>query len=341
MRTIRLGRTELIVTKNAFGALPIQRLSMDQAAALLKKAYDLGVRFFDTAHAYTDSEEKIGLAFENVPRQSVVLATKSGALDPAVLRKEVEMSLAHMKTDYIDILQLHNPAFVPQEDHPAYQELLKLKAEGKIRHIGLTNHQLKNAVEAVNSGLYETIQFPLSALSSPEELDLIRLAKQKDVGVICMKAMCGGLLTSAAPSMAVMDQFDHVAPIFGVQRESELMEIVALDANPPKLDEQMRAYIEKEKKTLSGEFCRGCGYCMPCPKGIEINTAARMELLLNRSPWELLVTPEQQAMMENVANCIHCGACKKRCPYGLDCPSLIAKNLDYYRRFLKEKGIVG
>ena len=339
MRKIRLGKTNLIVTKNAFGALPLQRLAMQEAAELLKKAYELGVNFFDTAHAYTDSEEKIGLAFADVPRDSIVLATKSGELDPAKLRADVELSLTHMKTDYIDILQMHNPKIVPDADHPAYQELLKLKAEGKIRHIGFTNHQLTNAVAAVKSGLYETVQFPLSALSSEEELDLIRLAKAHDVGIICMKAMCGGLLTSAAPSMAVLDQFDNAAPIFGIQRENELLEVVTLDSDPPVLDEKMCAYIEQEKKALAGAFCRGCGYCMPCPVGIRINTAARMELMLNRSPWEPLTTPEQIEMMENIENCLDCGKCKSKCPYGLDCPTLLKNNLRYYREFIKDKGL--
>jgi predicted aldo/keto reductase-like oxidoreductase len=284
------------------------------------------------------ARRKIGKGLSDV-RKDIVIATKSTSLDPKLLRRHVELSLARLRTDYIDIEQLHNAAAVPDAESPVYQELQKLKAEGKINHIGITTHKLKIAVEAVESGLYETVQFPLSCLSSEEEFDMVRLAKKRNVGIICMKAMSGGLLTSAAPSMAVLDQFDNAVPIFGIQRVSELSEVLALDANPPKLDEAMIAYIETEKRKLSGSFCRGCGYCLPCPAGIKINMVARMSLLLERSPWEPLVTPQSMEDMIRIEACIRCGACKKRCPYGLDCPKLIGRNLVYYRNFLREKGL--
>ena len=338
MRMTRLGKTELMVSKNSFGALPIQRLSMDEAAALLRKAYDGGINFFDSANAYSDSEIKIGEGLSDV-RKNVIIATKSGATDPKKMREHVEQSLRQMKTDYIDIEQMHNPAVVPDFESDIYQEYLKLKQEGKILHIGITFHKLSNAVEAVKSGLYETVQFPLSCLSTDEEFDMVKLAGENDIGIICMKAMCGGLLTSAAPSMAVLDQFAHAVPIFGIQRESELEEIVALDANPPKLDEAMLSFIAAEKAKLSGSFCRGCGYCMPCPVGIKINNAARMKLLLERSPWQDHVTPEGIENMNRIDSCIRCGVCKTRCPYSLDCPQLLQENLKYFRNFLAEKGL--
>lgn len=340
MRKTILGKTGLEVSKNAFGALPIQRLSKAEAVALVKKAYEAGINFFDTAHAYSDSEEKLGEAFLGI-RQNVVIATKTAATNAKGVRADVEMSLARLKTDYIDIIQFHNPAFVPNEDSDGYQELLKLQKEGKIRHIGITQHRLQKAVEAVESGLYETIQFPLSCLSSDEEFDMVRLAQKRGVGVICMKAMCGGLLTSAAPSMSVLDQFEGCVPIYGVQREEELNEIVALDKDPPKLDEKMKAYIAKEREELAGEFCRGCGYCVPtCPAGIEINNAARMTLLLNRSPWQGHVSEKGRALMQKIEDCIHCGACTAHCPYHLNTPALLERNYAYYKEFLKEKGIV-
>ena len=230
MEKIRLGRTNLMVTRSGFGALPIQRLSKEEAAALLYKAYENGINFFDTANGYTDSEEKIGLALSGV-RDKVYIATKTGSSTPDLFWKHLELSLTRMKTDYVDIYQFHNPAQVPNDEMAAC--MLKAKEQGMIRHIGVTAHRLDVALAEAETGLYETIQYPLSALSTEKELDFVRLCKQKDIGVIAMKALAGGLLTSAAPSMAYLRPFDNLVPIWGMQRDSELEEVLSLEKNPP------------------------------------------------------------------------------------------------------------
>ena len=166
MEKIRLGRTELMVTKTAFGALPIQRISGEDAAKLVRRAYEGGINFFDTANAYSDSEEKLGLALHDV-RQDVVIATKSGAADKKTALAHIEESLRRLQTDYIDLFQFHNPAVLPDPEDPegAFAAALEMKEKGHIRHIGITNHRLHIAKAAIASGNFETLQFPFCHIS--------------------------------------------------------------------------------------------------------------------------------------------------------------------------------
>lgn len=334
MQTVRLGKTNLTVSKNGFGALPVQRVGMDEAVRLLRKAYDGGINYFDTARFYTDSEEKIGLALSDV-RESIVISTKTMRTDVEGFWRELEESLSLLKTDYIDIYQFHNPPFCPKpgDGTGLYEAMLEAKRRGKIRHIGITSHKLTIAEEAVRSGLYETLQFPFSYLASEKEEALVRLCEEMEVGFICMKALAGGLITRAEAAYAFLKDYP-VAPIWGIQRERELDEFLAYNENPPVMTDEIRAYIEKEREELKGDFCRGCGYCMPCPVGIQINNAARMSLMIRRAPVDAQLSEASQAMMKKVEDCINCGKCKSMCPYGLDTPNLLKKNYEDYKTFL-------
>lgn len=335
MEYVRLGKTELLVTKNGFGALPVQRVGMEDASKLLWRAYESGINYFDTARAYTDSEEKIGLSLSSV-RDKIIISTKTGAKTAEGFWKDLYTSLEKMKCSYIDIYQFHNPSFCPKPEDGTglYEAMLEAKAKGLIRHIGITAHRLSVAREAVESGLYETLQFPFSYLASKAEEELVWLCHKKDVGFICMKALAGGLITNSKAAYAYLAQFP-VAPIWGIQRESELNEFLAYNEEPPAMTEEIATFIEKERKELAGEFCRGCGYCMPCPAGIEIFTCARMSLLLRRSPTAGHLSEASQAMMQKIDGCISCGKCKAACPYGLDTPTLLKKNYEDYKTFLK------
>ena len=333
MQTIVLGSTGIRATRSGFGALPIQRLSKEEAARLLRLAYEGGINFFDTANAYTDSEEKIGLALSDV-RKDIFIATKTGSSTPDQFWRHLELSLTRMKTDYIDIYQFHNPSAMPSDEMLSC--MVKAKAQGMIRHIGVTAHRQDTALAEIGSGAFETLQFPLSALSSEKDLDPVRLCKEKNMGVIGMKGLAGGLLTSAAPTMAYLRRFDNLVPIWGFQRECEIREVLELEKDPPILDEAMMARIEKDRKELAGDFCRGCGYCLPCPQGIPINNAARMPQLLRRSPYAPYLTDEWAAQMERITTCINCRACASRCPYELDTPKLLRAALADYRQFRAE-----
>jgi aryl-alcohol dehydrogenase-like predicted oxidoreductase len=245
MDKIRLGRTNLTVSKNGFGALPVQRVSMDEAKKILRKAYDGCINYFDTARFYTDSEEKMGEALADV-RENIIISTKTMATTVEGFWKDLNTSLSLLKTDYIDIYQFHNPAFCPRPNDGTglYEAMLEAKEKGIIRFIGITNHRLAVAEEAVRSGLYDTLQFPFSYLASEKEEALIRLCEENDVGFICMKALAGGLITRSDVAYAYLRDFP-VAPIWGIQKESELDEFLSYNDNPPSMTDERRAFIKK------------------------------------------------------------------------------------------------
>ena len=335
---VRLGSTGIVVNKNGFGALPMQRVSMEEAVQLVRRAFEGGITFFDTARYYTDSEEKLGEALEGI-RDKVYIATKTGASTGEALKKELETSLKNLRTDHIDIYQFHNPAVCPKpgDGSGLYEAMEEAKAQGMVRHIGITNHRLAVAHEAIDSGLYETLQFPFCYLADEKDVELVEKCKKADMGFIAMKALSGGLITNSRAAYAFEAQFDNVLPIWGVQRQTELEEFLSYIKNPPAMTDEIKALIEADKKELAGDFCRGCGYCMPCPVGIAINNCARMSLLLRRSPSAAQLTPEAQEKMMKIKECLHCGRCKSKCPYGLDTPALLEKNLKDYEEILAGK----
>ena len=335
MRQITLGSTGITVPQNAFGALPIQRVSTEMAVKLLRRAYEGGMRFFDTARAYSDSEVKVGEAFDGM-REKVFIATKTGAKTPEEVRSQLETSLKNLRTDHIDIYQFHcaDQCYRPGDGTGMYECMEKLKKEGKIRHIGITAHKLYIAEEAIESGLYETLQYPFSYLSSGKELALVKKCKEANMGFIAMKGLAGGLINRSEAAMAFMTQFDNVLPIWGIQKEKELEEWLSYMAETPTMNEELTAYIEKEQKELTGEFCRGCGYCMPCPAGIMINQCARMSLMLRRAPSKAWLTPQMQAEMKKIEGCLHCNQCMSKCPYELNTPELLQKNYEDYKKVL-------
>ena len=338
MEKVRLGRTELMVTKTAFGALPIQRISKADAVKLVRRAVDAGINYFDTANMYTDSEEKLGEALEGV-REHVVISTKSGGGDKKTVLAHIEQSLRSLRTDYIDLFQFHNPAKLPDIHDPGgpFAAALEMKEKGYIRHIGITNHRLFIAREAIASGNFETLQFPFCYLTTEKELGLVEDCEKADMGYIAMKGLSGGLLNNAEACYAFMQEYPHVVPIWGIQRMSELEEFLSYQDNPPALTEAVQVEIEKDRRELAGSFCRGCGYCMPCPQEIIINNCARMSLMIRRAPTESWLGEFWQKEMAKIDSCVHCNQCASKCPYGLDTPALLAENLKDYREVLAGK----
>ena len=357
MKEIVLGKTGIKAVQNGFGVLPIQRVNMETAVKLLRRSYEGGMRFYDTARDYTDSEEKLGAAFfsgDYVPggeapedpqaaeaakkafRESIFIASKTHKKTPEGFWKDLEISLSNLKCGYLDIYQFHQAqqCYRPGDGTGMYECMLEAKEKGLIRHIGLTAHRLNVAMEAAESGLYETIQFPFSYLSADKDLELVKRCKENNVGYIAMKSLAGGLITRSDAAMAFVSQFDHVMPIWGIQRERELDEWLSYMQDTPQRTDEMNAFIEKEKKELSGDFCRSCGYCMPCPAGIVINQCARMSLLLRRMPYEEWLTEKWQTEMKKIEGCLHCGKCASKCPYGLNTPELLRKNYEDYKKVL-------
>jgi predicted aldo/keto reductase-like oxidoreductase len=332
---IKFGCTGYEVEQNGFGALPIQRVDTKTAVMLVRKAYEGGMRFFDSSRGYTDSEEKLGIALEGI-RQEVIIATKTFSKTPEEFKKNLETSLKTLKTDYIDIYQFHATpiCYRPGDGSGMYECMLEAKKKGKIKHIGLTTHQIKTAHECIDSGLYETLQFPFSYLSSGLELELVEKCRKANMGYIAMKALSGGLITNSKAACAFISQFDNVIPIWGIQRLSELEEFLGYIKNTPVIDAELQACIDADRAELTGDFCRGCGYCMPCPVDIQISTCARMMLMLRRAPSAAFLSEEWQLNMMKIENCRDCGLCKTKCPYGLNTPLLLRKNHDEYFKLI-------
>lgn len=334
IRTLPLGKTGLTVTRPAMGCLPIQRCSEDEAVSILQKAYEGGIRYYDTANAYTDSEKKIGLALSDV-RESIVISTKSAGTDKNTVLSHIENSLKMMKTDYIDLFQFHQVQSVPDPDDPegAYAGALEAKRRGWIRHIGFTSHRVDVAEQCIASGNFETCQFPFSYISGERDLALADKCREAGMGFIAMKGLAGGLLTNARACHAFMNCYDNVVPIWGIQKPEELEEWLAVAKEDPVLDDELNSVIRKDREELAGTFCRSCGYCMPCTVGIEIRNCARMNMLLRRSPWQQYMTDEWYAKMQKINDCINCRKCVSKCPYGLDQPSLLKYMLKDYNEF--------
>ena len=334
IRTLPLGKTGLTVTRPAMGCLPIQRCSEDEAVSILQKAYEGGIRYFDTANAYTDSEKKIGLALSDV-RESIVISTKSAGTDKNTVLSHIENSLKMMKTDYIDLFQFHQVQSVPDPDDPegAYAGALEAKRRGWIRHIGFTSHRVDVAEQCIASGNFETCQFPFSYISGERDLALADKCREAGMGFIAMKGLAGGLLTNARACHAFMNCYDNVVPIWGIQKPEELEEWLAVAKEDPVLDDELNSVIRKDREELAGTFCRSCGYCMPCTVGIEIRNCARMNMLLRRSPWQQYMTDEWYAKLQKINDCINCRKCVSKCPYGLDQPSLLKYMLKDYNEF--------
>ena len=338
MKIISLGNTGLKVNKNGFGALPIQRVSMKEAVYLLRKAYDNGIDFYDTARFYTDSEEKIGEALSHC-RSKIIIASKTGASTVEEFWKDLHTTLTNLKTDYLDLYQFHNPPYCPKPDDKAglYDAIKVAQRQGKVRFIGISNHRQNVALEAVESGLYDTLQYPFSYLSASADESIVEAAHQRGMGFICMKALAGGLITDSALAYAYLNQYDHVLPIWGIQREKELDEFISYQTVAPEMTPERWQKVEEERKSLSGDFCRGCGYCMPCAVGIQINDCNRMSLFLRRAPHSVYLTEEWAEKMKLIENCLDCGLCKTRCPYGLDIPRLLKRNYEDFQDFWNKR----
>ncbi len=334
MKTITLGKTGIVTPQNAFGALPVQRVDMRTAVKILRRAYEGGMTFFDTARAYTDSEEKLGAAFDGM-RDKIYITSKTMATTPEKFWDDLHTTLKNLRTDYLDIYQLHcvSRCYAPGDGTGMYEAMLKAKEQGKIRHIGITAHKIGIAEEIVKSGLYETLQFPFCYLATDRDIALVKACEAANMGFIAMKGLSGGLLNNAAACMAFMSQYP-VLPIWGVQRMEELEQWLAFFDKPAEMTDEIKHIIEKDRAELLGNFCRGCGYCAPCTVGIVINQCARMSQMIRRSPSNTWLSEEWQREMFKIEDCINCGACLSRCPYELPIPELLRKNLEDYKKIV-------
>ncbi len=321
MKKRRLGRTELEVTAISLGALPMQRCTMDEAGGVLETVLAAGINFIDTARAYTDSEEKIGRHLS--PRRSeFYLASKSMARDKDAMAKDIDISLQAMKTDYIDLYQIHNIKTRKDLDSVmgaggALEALKEAKAAGKIRNIGVTGHSVELLVEAVRTNEFSTVQVPFNFIETKAREELFPLAQSLDVGIIIMKPLGGGQVTHHNLALRFIVEHEGVVAIPGMDLVEQIHEnLKALTEYKP-LTAEERETLRQEAQVLGPNFCRRCGYCMPCAVGIDIPQNFIFHLQYTRYGLTEAIPKRYAGLAVKASACIDCGICEDRCPYDL------------------------
>lgn len=335
MRYVMLGITGLEVSEVGFGGIPIIRLSTAEAVTVLRRAYDRGITLFDTANMYLDSEEKIGLAFDGI-RSRVVLATKTIKRDRAGVEADIDLSLRRLRTDYIDLLQIHQLSL--EGDYQAVtgpdgalEAIFRARQAGKIRHVGVTSHSLEMAVRLVKSGFFSTVQFPFNFIESKPIQELHPAARQAEVGILAMKPFGGGVLDNAELCFKFLRQFPDVIPLPGFDAVSQVDQILAIYETENSVSSEDLAATERYRTELGQQFCRRCEYCQPCEQGVMITPAMGYPIIARRMS-DAKAAGFATKMMESVRNCTECGECVKRCPYGLPIPEMLKEHLALYER---------
>ncbi|MFC2069766.1 aldo/keto reductase [Chloroflexota bacterium] len=346
MDKIRLGKTEMMISRLGFGGIPIQRDTEDEAVTVVKRCLDLGITFLDTANGYTTSEERIGKAVAG-KRAEVIIATKSGARNREGVEEHLALSLKRLNTDYIDLYQFHG---VSTSEHLKIildsDGLLPVaeaaKKAGVIRHIGITSHQIDIAEEAVKSDRFETIMFPFNFIAHEPAEELYALCKEHDVGLIAMKPLAGGMLDNITIAFKYLLQFPEVVPIPGIEKVHEIEEIVKLIDGPTKLTEVEKREMQRLRDELGDQFCRRCEYCQPCTEGIPISSVMTSDTVAKRMPPERLFSGMFAESIEKARSCTECGDCEERCPYHLPIREIIAKRIKGYeeakKKYQEQKG---
>ena len=335
MEKIRLGKTDMMVTKLGYGSIPIQRLAEDEAIDVVKRVVELGITFIDTANAYTTSEERVGKAISG-QRERLIVATKTQARTTEGIAEHLELSLKRLRTDYIDLYQFHNIS-----DSSTLEQILKPegpmtlveeeKKKGRIRHIGVSSHQIDTAIELVKSDRFETIMFPFNFISDEAANELIPLAREHDVGFIAMKSMAGGMIDNASIAFKFFSKFPDVLPIPGIEKVTEIEEIIRILEAGEEMTEAERREMQQTKQEVGSTFCRRCEYCQPCTAEISISTVMHFPSIMKRMPPHRALTGRFAAVMEKAADCVRCGDCEERCPYHLPIMEIVEKNAKWYQ----------
>lgn len=320
-----LGKTGLKISRLGFGGIPIQRVDEEQTKALILKAREANINFIDTARAYTVSEEYLGYALEGI-RQDFVLASKTYSRSKEAAAKDIETSLKNLRTDYIDLYQIHNPsaAELEQVQRPdgALQALIEAKEQGKIGHIGLTLHSVELFEQAVDFPWVETLMFPYNIVETQGE-EMIRVCKERNIGFIAMKPLAGGAIDDATMALSFIAQNDGVTVVIpGMATAEEMTQNIQAVSNPVACTPED---LEKIRNELGTQFCRRCNYCAPCTAGIPISAAFLMEGYYTRYNLKEWAVARYEALAHTAGECVDCGLCEERCPYKLPIRQMLKK----------------
>ncbi|GHU40532.1 aldo/keto reductase [Spirochaetia bacterium] len=341
MDKVRFGKTNFMVSRVAFGGIPIMRLGMDDAVKVVRDVIGMGVNFLDTAHVYVDSEEKIGKAIKGINRDSLIIASKSGSFDKNGFNADLDQCLKRLGADHVDLYQHHNIASKEIKDKVfgpggAYEAMESAIKAGKVRFAAFSSHNSEVACQVMKTGHFASVQLPFNFLETSPEKEAIHLAKQLDMGFIAMKPMGGGMFDDAGLAFRYLLQFDNVIPDPGIEKSEEMRQIVGIVEANKALDDADKAKIAKIRAEIGSEWCHRCNYCQPCPQGIDISACLMAKSSCKR------FTPDRARSMvgdniEKARTCLECGECMTRCPYGLKIPELLKKNIAWWDENFKNK----
>lgn len=339
MRYVPLGKTGLTVSEVGFGGIPIIRLDEGSAVAVLRRAYECGITLYDTANAYRDSEKKIGRALGDV-RDKVILATKTLCRDASGAVEQLENSLRMMKTDYIDVYQLHQIAQEKDWDvvtgpGGVMQAIVKAKEQGKIRYIGVTSHNLEMALRLVKTGMFSTVQFPFNFIEDAAKNELHVAARERGMGILAMKPFAGGMINNARIAFKFLREHPDVIVLPGLDSPERVDEVVSFYREPNRVTEKDLKLMGKYRFELGKQFCRRCEYCQPCPQGVMITAAMGYKVIASRMSPRVAVEISQISM-ESVSFCTECRECVDRCPYELPIPDILKVHYDLYEKHKAE-----
>jgi len=335
MEKVRLGRTNLIVTKLGWGGIPIQRVGERDAVSVIQAVIEMGVDLLDTARAYTNSEHRIGLALQKI-NKPVILSTKS-LVRTAKIYNDVLESLKQMKVKKINIYHLHGVSNFDDYEKVmasggAYEGLIRARNEGLIDHIGITSHNLHVLERAVREGHFEVIMACYSFLEPEAAQKVFPMAKENDIGVLAMKPFSGGVIEEAGPALRFVLSTATIVPIPGSETLEKARENWNVFMESYFFTEQDRERTESIKKEFDHQFCRRCDYCQPCPDKIPIQFAVGLKTIIKRFGPNVQEIGWMKDLIEKARNCSECGECLPRCPYQLPIPTMIKENLAWFDR---------
>jgi len=316
----QLGKTGLKISRIGFGGIPIQKINAEGTKEVLHYLMEQGVNYIDTARGYTVSEEYIGYALEGI-RDRFILATKSFARTYEGMAKDIEISLNNLKTDYIDLYQVHNPSAQELEQvlapGGALEALQEAKRAGKIKHLGITTHSLELFERALEFDWVETIMFPYNIVETQGE-ELIAQCARKNIGFIAMKPLAGGAIEEASTAIRFIVSNPNVTVVIpGMAAISEAEQNICAAADTSALTQAEQNTVNAVRKVLNNHFCRRCNYCAPCTVGINIPSVFLMEGYNNRYDLKDWARTRYAGFAHKASECIECGVCETRCPYNL------------------------